>query len=277
MKSNFLKRRLMGTVLLLVASTALVIVWRHFSPQLRHLAYFTGWALLAVMLFLTLYNGLKKLPFLPLGRSRTWLQLHAYFGYFSAVLFLAHVSWRIPHGGFEVTLTALYLIVAGSGMLGLWWSRYVPARLTNRGGEVLYDRIPIIRRTLQDRAEALALESVTAGYTTTIADFYSLHLADFFRGPRNFSRHVFAGSHPLNHLRGRMADLGRFLTPEQRQRLDDLAQLVQQKDSLDHQYALQSSLKWWLFIHIPLTYSLLVATGLHLVLIHGFSLGAMSR
>ena len=277
MSAHLWIRRLSRTGVLLVAILALIWVWRHFVPSLRHLAYFTGWALLGLMIFLTLYNARKKLPFLPLGSSRLWLQLHVYLGYFSAALFLAHVSWRLPQGGFEITLALLFVIVAGSGVVGLWWSRYVPGRLTSRGGEVLYERSPLIRRALQDRAEALALESVTTGHTTTIADFYSTQLADFFRGPRNFSQHLFAGDQPLNQLRARMEDLGRFLTPEQKQRLDELGALVQQKDSLDHQYALQSSLKWWLFVHIPLTYSLLLATGLHLILVHGFSLGATTR
>jgi len=277
MRPYFLIRRLLGSVLLLAAIVLLVMVWRHLAPTLRNLAYFTGWALLAVMLFLTLYNARKKLPFLPLGSSRNWLQLHAYVGYFSAALFLAHVSWRVPSGPFEVTLTVLYVAVAASGVLGLWWSRYVPGRLTTWGGEVLYDRIPIIRRSLQERADALALESVTAGQTTTIADFYSANLANFFRGPKNFFRHLVENHRPMNRLSGQMLDLARFLTPEQKLRLDALSALVQQKNGLDHQYALQSSLKWWLFIHIPLTYSLLIASGLHVVLVHAFSLGASIR
>lgn len=277
MRPYFLIRRLVGSVLLLAAIVILVTVWRHLAPTLRNLAYFTGWALLAVMLFLTLYNARKKLPFLPLGSSRVWLQLHAYVGYFSAALFLAHISWRVPSGPFEVTLTALYVAVAASGVLGLWWSRYVPGRLTTWGGEVLYDRIPIIRRSLQERADALALESVTAGQTTTIADFYSANLANFFRGPKNFFLHLVENHRPMNRLSGQMLDLARFLTPEQKLRLDALSVLVQQKNGLDHQYALQSSLKWWLFIHIPLTYSLLIASGLHVVLVHAFSLGASTR
>lgn len=277
MKSFFLLRRVRGVALVLAFSLALVLVGRQSAPHLRQLAFLTGWTLWAVLIFLTLYNARKKLPFLPLGSSRLWLQLHAYVGYFSAILFLAHVSWRLPHGGFEITLTLLYVIVAGSGVLGLWWSRYVPRRLTSRGGEVLYERIPVIRRRLQDEAEALSLTSVSVGQTTAIADFYRRHLADFFRGPRNFPGHLFANHRPLNRQRERIEDLRRFLTPDQQRHLDALSDLVQQKDSLDHQYALQSSLKWWLFVHIPLTYNLLIATGLHLVLVHGFSLGAASH
>lgn len=277
MSSPFLMRRLLGFLSLLVAVAALVVTWRHLAPTLRNLAYFTGWALMGVMLFLTLYNARKKLPFLPLGSSRLWLQLHAYVGYFSAALFLAHVSWRIPNGAFEVTLSVLYLLVAGSGVLGLFWSRHLPARLTSRGGEVLFERIPVVRRSLQDRAEALAMKSVSAGQTTVISDFYGTELSDFFRGPRHQIQHLLGGNRAMDRLRTRMEDLARFLTPEQRQHLDELGALVLQKDGLDHQHALQLSLRLWLFVHIPLTYSLLIATVLHVVLVHGFSLGAMTR
>ncbi len=277
MSAFFATRRAVALTLLLAATVALVLTWNHYAPILRNLAYFTGWALLALMLLLTLYNARKKLPFLPLGKSRTWLQFHVYGGYFSAALFLAHMSWRMPTGAFEITLALLYLIVAGSGVGGLWLSRYIPRRLGSRGGEVLYERIPLMRRELKDQAESLALESVAAGQTTTIADFYSGQLADFFRGPRHFWHHLLEGVVPIDGLRSRMEDLNRFLTPEQSERLAKLGDLVQQKDGLDHQYALQSSLKWWLFIHIPLTYSLLIATGLHVVLVHGFSLGVATR
>lgn len=271
------RRRVLGSGLCLVAGGIVIGLGRHFAPTLRALPYFTGWALLAVMLFLTLYNARKKLPFLPLGRSGTWLQLHAYVGYFSGVLFLAHLSWRFPRGGFGLTLAALFVAVAGSGILGLWWSRRAPRRLTDGGGEVLFERIPVIRRELQTRAEALALESVQAGGTMAIAEFYRLHLADFFRASRNFAAHLTGFSEPKNPWRGRLEDLGRFLTPEQNQQLRELNDLIRQKDGLDRQYALQWSLKAWLFVHVPLTYSLLLATGWHVVLVHGFSLGASLR
>jgi len=277
MSGHRLARLVTASGLCLTASGGLIILWRHFAPTLRNLTYFTGWALLAVMLFLTLYNARKKLPFLPLGRSGTWLQLHAYVGYFSAVLFLAHLSWRPPGGWFGATLAALYVAVAGSGILGLWWSRRVPRRLTDGGGEVLFERIPVIRRELQTRAEALALRSVQAGGTMAIAEFYRLHLADFFRASRNLVAHLSGLSEPANAWRGRLEDLGRFLTPDQNQQLRELSDLVRQKDGLDRQYALQWSLKAWLFVHVPLTYSLLLATGLHIILVHGFSLGAGFR
>jgi len=50
--------------------------------------------------------------------------------------------------------------------------------------------------------------------------------------------------------------------------------LVRQKDGLDYHYALQLVLKGWLFTHIPLTYSLLLLTLVHVVLVFAFSGGA---
>ena len=53
-----------------------------------------------------------------------------------------------------------------------------------------------------------------------------------------------------------------------------IAQLVRQKDGLDYHQALQLLLRGWLFIHIPLTYSLLIFSLMHLVLVYAFSGGA---
>ena len=58
------------------------------STALPDYAFLTGWVLLAGMLVLTFYNARKKLPFLPLGKSETWLQIHIYLGFFTVVLFL---------------------------------------------------------------------------------------------------------------------------------------------------------------------------------------------
>jgi hypothetical protein len=277
MKGLFFTRRLIGTALLVAASLGLILAWHRFVPLLRNLAYLSGWCLLAVMLFLTAYNGRKKLPFLPLGSSRTWLQLHAYVGWFSAVLFFAHVGWRWPDGWFEACLTWLFFLVAASGVAGLFWSRFVPRRLTARGGEVLYERIPVIRRDLQDQAEALALKSVAAARSSAIADFYITHLSDFFRTPQNYWAHLIESRGPWQRLQAKLNDLSRFLDADQRKVLAEVTELVRQKDGLDYQHALQSSLKVWLFVHVPLTYSLLLFTALHVVLVHGFSLGAGFR
>lgn len=274
MKNAFLVRRTVLTLVTAALAVAAVVAARDLAPRLRNLSYLTGWVLLAVMLFLTVYNARKKLPFLPLGSSRTWLQLHAYAGWLSAVLFLVHVGWRRPTGWFEGTLTLLYCVVAGSGVAGMLWSRFVPRRLTARGGEVLQERIPVIRRSLQDRAEDLAMKSVAAARSSAIADFYLAHLADFFRGPANFWAHLAENRAPWNRMEAKFDDLSRFLDDGQKKVLAEVAELARQKDGLDYQHALQLTLRLWLFVHIPVTYSLMLWAIAHIVLVYGFSAGA---
>ena len=271
---SFATQRTVGIILLLALSLATLTAYARYAPEFPRLSYFSGALLFAVMLILALYNGRKKLPFLPLGTSEGWLQFHIYAGFFTVVLFLAHVRFRLPAGRFEVILFWLYVLVTVSGIFGLFVSRSIPKLLTTRGGEVLFERIPAIRRSLQDQAETLALKSMPEAHSTTIADFYTRHLQDFFEGPRNLTLHVLEVRRPLNVLQNKITDLHRYLNARERETLDKIAQLVRQKDGLDYHQALQLLLRGWLFIHIPLTYSLLLFSVVHIVLVYAFSGGA---
>jgi hypothetical protein len=111
-------------------------------------------------------------------------------------------------------------------------------------------------------------------HSTTIADFYARHLRDFFEGPRNLSLHMFEVRRPLNLLQNKISDLHRYLNTQERETLDKIALLVRQKDGLDYHQSLQLMLRGWLFIHIPLTYSLMLFSLVHIVLVYAFSGGA---
>ena len=268
------KQRWLGIFLLLVFSAATLAAYFKYTPQYPRLTYFSGAALFFVMVILTLYNGRKKLPFLPLGTSESWLQFHIYAGFLTVVLFLAHVHFRLATSWFDTILAWLYVLVTGSGIAGLFVTRTIPKRLTTRGGEVLFERIPAIRRGLQDQAETLALKSVPEVHSTTIADFYTRHLQDFFNGPRNLYLHLFEIRRPLNIIQNRIADLNRYLNASERETLDKISLLVRQKDGLDYHQSLQLLLRGWLFIHIPLTYSLMIFSVVHIILVYAFSGGA---
>src|SRR6476661_8923030 len=100
-----------NSILLLIA--AIAVLWAHakFRGKLLGLDYLTGWALLGVVLFLAIYNGRQKLPFLPLGSSEAWLQLHIYIGYLALVIFLVHGNYHLPKGWFEICLATIFSIV----------------------------------------------------------------------------------------------------------------------------------------------------------------------
>jgi len=270
----FPKQRSIGLIVFLLSSA--LVVWAHekFAAAMPRFAYLSGWALFAVILALTFYNARKKISFLPLLTSQAWLQFHIYAGLLTAVLFCVHISYKMPAGWFQGTLAWLYVLVMLSGFFGLFTSRAIPKRLTTRGGEVLFERIPGIRRQLQERAEALALKSVEEVKSATIADFYARELKPFFEGAQNVVPHWFEVRAPLNLVLNKITELKRYLNESERATMDEIATLVRQKDGLDYHYSLQLVLKLWLFVHIPLTYSLLLWTLAHIVIVFAFSGGA---
>jgi hypothetical protein len=261
-----------NSILLLIA--AIAVLWAHakFRGTLLGLDYLTGWALLGVVLFLAIYNGRKKLPFLPLGSSEAWFQLHIYLGLSTAAIFLLHIRFHPPTGWFEGTLAWLYALVMVSGIFGLAVTRYFPRRLTARGGEVIYEKIPGLRHSLRQQAEAIALGGDRP--SSTLAEFYARRLDAFFAEPRNFVHHLAESRRPLNSLVAELEDLRRYQADKEQAALEQLLALVRQKDTLDYHRALQSTLRLWLFIHLPLTWSLLIFSFVHIALVYAFAGGA---
>lgn len=267
-------RRAALSAFTLAASAALASIYPRLESALPHLVYLTGWALLALCIFLTGYNARKKLPFLPLGSSRLWLQIHAYTGLFTAVLFVFHLRFAAPTGVLNLALAALFLAVTLSGLAGWWLSRVIPRRLTTAGGEIPFERIPIVRRELRLEAEQTALAAIPEAKDTTLADYYARSLAPAFAAGPRVVPHLFASRRELNDRLATLAEAGRFLSEPEKARAEALAGLVRARHVLDFHYANQLLLKTWLFVHVPLTYGLLLFAALHVLLVTAFSGGA---
>ena len=265
------RRQLFSGLFALIAATGGALWLNEKFNALPNYACLTGWALLAGMFVLTIYNVRKKLPFLPLGKSETWLQIHIYLGFFTTLLFLIHLNFRLPHGWFEVVLAWLFVLVSGSGMVGLFFSRVLPRRLATRGGEVIFEKIPALRHALKTEAEDLAVGQEAK--SPVIADFYAKRLVPFFASPNNLWLHLAESRRPTAALLAELEDLRRFATEADRAKIERLVTLVRQKDRLDYHRALQLALRLWLFVHIPLTYGLMIFTLLHIVIVFAFSGG----
>lgn len=241
------------------------------STTLNNEDFFTGWLLAGSLGLLALYNIRRQLPFLPLGSSSEWLQFHAYAGIVAVVLFVLHVGLNIPTGGLGLVLAIGFILVAGSGIVGLTLARRLPQRLARRGEEVLYDRIPTFRHRLMDRAETLALRAVEETGSSTIADYYADRLRPFFDSPRNFFEHAMEVSRSRHKLLDEMRDLERYLNDNEKAILDEIADLARTKDDLDYQYALQTLMRRWQFLHVPCTYAVVLLVLLHIVVVHAFA------
>lgn len=149
-------------------------------------------------------------------------------------------------------------------------SRTIARRLNTQGEEVLFERIPAMRRRLQREVEELVLQTVSTADSTAIPDLYARRLMSFFDGPKHFGLYLLKSQRPREILLADLDALDRFLNAQEREIVADIADRIRVKDDLDYQYAHQAILKSWLFVHIPLTYSLLIFSLLHAVLVYAF-------
>lgn len=239
--------------------------------SLRDTAFLSGWLLLLVMIFLLGLNLRKKLPQPPLLKASTWLQLHLYVGFTAIALFALHVGWRMPHGVIGILLAVLFLLAAASGIVGIILSRTIPERLSVLDREVIFERIPTLRRELRERAEALLVETTRTAQATTLVDFYRSQLQRYFAAPAYRLRHLVLSRAPLRRIERRLAALDRYLGDTERASAATLLGLIREKDALDHHYALQGALRLWLFIHIPASYGLLLLGMVHAVIVYAFA------
>jgi len=258
-----LRRRLLSMTLLASAVALLLWACRLYQTGLRGSRYLTGWLLLAILVGLAAYNLRKKLPGLPLGTAAVWLQLHAYAGLFSVALFGAHIHWRWPSGLFESSLFALYLIVALTGVGGLALSRWIPRRLGRRGEELIFERIPLFRKTLAGRLET-QLASLPEAQQPKFQQLLS------GAQPAAFWSQLLGSTHQLQRLQAALTTLSAELSEDERSTASQIGRTLTQQEDLAFHQANQWLLKAWLFVHIPATWALLIAAMLHGLLAHAF-------
>ena len=271
---SFIRRRVRNLGLMMMSLAAVWLLMRWLDRRLSPSVFTSGYLMLAAVLFLALYNVRKKLPFVTLGSSAAWLQWHIYVGLGSLGLFALHAGIRWPTGVLNSTLAAVYVSTAVSGLIGLYLTRTIPAQLARVGVEVIYERIPALQHQVRRQAGQMVLESVAASGATTLADFYTGRLYDFFhrpRGPRYFFRPTTSLRRSLMHD---LQNSRRYLSDNEQAACERLFALVRRKDDLDFHEARQKLLKTWLFVHIGLTYGLVVLALLHGLLALAFRGGA---
>ncbi len=260
-------RRWIYSAVALALALGLGLGWKLGWMALQPVGMYSGWCLLALMLGLTFFNARKKLPIFPLLNASTWLQIHVYAGWLCCFVFVLHAGPRFGGGRLEMLLTAGFILVAGSGVFGLWLSRWLPSRLTRSGESLVYERIPLLRHRLGQEAEVLVRQAEAETKSTTLADFYLRVVAGYFAHvPALFA--PLAGDDAEHHrVQRELAALRRFLSEKETGFADRLGDMLEAKRNLDTQLAGQRLLKLWLFVHIPLTYGLLVLVAAHVWLV----------
>lgn len=272
--TRFVRRRWRNGLITVGLLGLLVLAWRLQEMALADSHFLTGWVLVALIAVLTLLNLRKGVPMLPLGTAADWLQLHIYLGILSGAAFLLHLGPRWPQGGLDIWLAVLFTGVWLSGLIGLVLSRLLPHRAGPGGPKEIFERIPARRARLAREVKVHVLAAAMRNQSATITDLYERSLHRFFGAPRNRLHHLTGSRVHLRSLQRQMQALHRYADEADRATLDALWAQVQEKDRLDRQYALQGTLKLWLFVHIPLTWAMLPVAALHGVLAYAFGAGA---
>jgi hypothetical protein len=127
---------------------------------------------------------------------------------------------------------------------------------------------------LREEVERCVLEAAQSTGSSLLGDHYRDELASWFEGPADLWTH-FRSRHAAGAARLRKIDaLARYTSDAERPYHAELRKLTERKIALDQHYALQLVLKYWAFVHVPLTGALLVLVALHVLVAHAFSGGS---
>jgi hypothetical protein len=256
------------------------LVWIY-SNGLRDPRYLDGW-LLTVGMGLQVYFhvAIKRASLSPKSAMR-WRKIHILVGYLLIAVFISHSDFSLPDTGFEWALWVGFVLVTLSGIVGMYLSWSLQARHGLDEG-LSYDRIPIRRDELAEEVYALVADAdqlptlfalPAPPHDAWIMDLYTTRLRHFLMAPRNLAAHIVGSQRPLKRLTDEIDSLSRFVDPQSQEKLAAIRELVIEKNRLDFARVYLGLSKAWLFVHVPVTYSLIVLTVLHIVIVYAFSSG----
>ena len=103
-----------------------------------------------------------------------------------------------------------------------------------------------------------------------LADHHRLHLAEWLAAPADALAHLRGSRVPLQRRLEHTEALFRYLTPEEQVTARELMDLVKQKDLLDVHHALQTALRVWTLVHVPVTGALVLLGAAHALTVVAF-------
>jgi hypothetical protein len=267
-----------GLLIAAISGGLFWLVWIY-GNGLRDPRYLDGWVLAGGMgLQLAFHIAIKTASLSPKSAAR-WRKIHIFNGYLLIAAFISHSDFSLPDTGFEWALWAGFVLVTVSGIFGTYiaWSLQTKHTIDERIG---YDRIPARRVELardvhaavtKTNPTAAAIPLPTPPHHAWIMDLYTTHLRDFFQGHRNFAAHLIGSQRPLRRLTDEIDNLSRYVDQQSQEKLATIKNLVIEKDRLDFARVYLGLAKGWLFVHVPVTYALMVLTVLHVIVVYAFS------
>ena len=251
-----------------------------YASGLRDPRYLDGWVLAGGMVLQITFHIARKSGLSSRSALR-WRKFHVLVGYLVIAAFISHSGRSLPDTGFEWALWTGFVLVTLSGILGTYLAWSVQAK--RQIDETLsQERIATLRSELElqflvsvaevDRPAA-AIDLPGLPYDDWIRDLYRTQLGDFFEGHRNFAAHLIGSQRPVKRLTDAIDNLSRYVDRQSQDRLDVIRNLVIEKDRLDFARVSLGLTRAWLFVHVPVTYGLVVLTVAHVLVVYSFASG----
>jgi hypothetical protein len=271
-------RTFQGLLIAAISGGFFWLVWIY-GNGLRDPRYLDGWVLTVGMgVQLYFHVAIKTASLSPKSAAR-WRKVHIFVGYLLIAAFVSHSDFSLPDTVFEWALWAGFVLVALSGILGTYlaWSLQVKHGIDDT---VSYDRIPARRAELARDVQAAVAKTERAAteialpappHDAWIMDLYTTHLRHFFQGQRNSIAHLIGSQRALKRLSDEIDNLSRYVDQKSHEKLAAIRTLVVEKDRLDFSRVYLGLSKGWLFVHVPVTYALVVLTVLHILVVHAYS------
>ena len=226
---------------------------------------------LGIFVFAALLGVRKKLPFLPVGNVQRWLRGHIWLTLLTIPLILLHSGFRLG-GPMTTTLMMLYAIVMVSGIYGLILQQRLPTMMKESlPAEIVFEQIPKVRAQLCAAANKLQRslkEQATSGSVAVAIDvsqeevlaaFIEQRLLPYLharRGAKYRLGHAREADDIFRHLKLRVDE-------SYQARVDEMRRWCEERRLTDTQLRMQHWLHGWLFVHVPLSFLLLLMTVWH--------------
>ena len=269
-----------GLLIAAISGGLFWLVWIY-GNGLRDPRYLDGWVLAGGMILQLYFHFAVKTARLSPKSAMRWRKVHIFVGYLLIAAFISHSDFSLPDTGFEWALWAGFVLVTLSGIFGTYlaWSLQAKRGIDERAGD---DHIAARRAELAQAVQAVvamtdpaaaAAVLPTPPYHAWIMDLYTNHLRDFFQGQGNVIAHLIGSQRPLKRLTEEIDNLSRYVDKQAQEKLEAIKTLAVEKDRLDFARVHLGLTKGWLFVHVPVTYSLIVLSLLHVLVVYAFSSG----
>ena len=265
-----LSRRAIPSSVVIVAWLFLRSIRNRSAASLQNEAFVTGYSLAAICVLLVLLGVRKRIVSVPLGRMAIWQQAHHYLGLFSVGAYALHAGF-FTSGWLESALAINFWAIALSGLVGWYVNQNAPRLLRAAGSQILRQDIPERSKLFAKQAYELAILSASNNNSAALAEHYRNYLTPFFATRRSMLYTLNPTGSQRRRLLAKLENVDRYLGEEGRKQRQRMSTLVQAKDDLDFQCAIQNRIRLWAALHTWVLGSFLVLAIAHVVVAHGYS------